>query len=345
MADYGIDISKYQKGISFKKVSQLCDFAIIRCGITDTTTSKKTPCKDSSFEYFYKQAKQYNIPIGAYYYSRATSAAEGLEEAKFVYENCLRGHKFEYPIYIDVEDEVQKGNKAGVTDAILAFCTYLESKKYMCGIYASLVSGFQNMMYVNKLSGYTKWVAAWQETKPNTNMAHFDMWQFSSNKKIDNITIDSNWCYRDFPTLIKKNGLNGYSGSSQSDKITIDGIFGTETITAMQKWLIKKPYNKGIKETDGRILAQPVDNRKYIPSAKSGWIWQNNYNGYDATIATLQQYLKYNSCSPGLVDGQIGYKTCYSLQNLLKKRGYYNGALDGIFGNASTTAFQIWLNS
>ena len=54
-----------------------------------------------------------------------------------MYENCLKGKQFEFPIYIDVEDtHHQVNNKRGVTDAIIGFCEYLENLGYYVGIYA-----------------------------------------------------------------------------------------------------------------------------------------------------------------------------------------------------------------
>ena len=39
---------------------------------------------------------------------------------------------------------------------------------------------------------------------------------------------------------------------------------------------------------------------------------------------------------------QFGYFTPKGLQNILKRRGYYNGALDGNFGGASKAALKNW---
>lgn len=207
----GIDISRYQVGLdlSILKNNGL-DFAIIRAGFTGWGTGVDYN-KDTSFENFYNQAKKLGIPVGAYWYSCANTKEKGIAEAKYMYENCLKGKQFEYPIYIDVEDSHhQVGNKNGVTDAIIGFCETLENLGYYVGIYASDISGFKDKMVINKLTAYDKWVARYGP-KPSY-VANYGMWQYTSSGKLNGYkgNIDMNVSYKDYPTIIKSNGLNGY---------------------------------------------------------------------------------------------------------------------------------------
>ena len=41
--------------------------------------------------------------IGVYWFTTARSVAEAMEEAEYFYKNCLKGKKFDMPIYLDVE--------------------------------------------------------------------------------------------------------------------------------------------------------------------------------------------------------------------------------------------------
>jgi len=127
MKIFGIDISVFQKGFDFKKAAnEGVKFAIIRGA---HTASDKSYNKDSQFENHYKNAKANNIDIGVYYYSKAITYEEGKKEALFLYDNCLLGKTFEYPIYIDIEDTnyQQKAGKTSVTNAINGFCETLEN--------------------------------------------------------------------------------------------------------------------------------------------------------------------------------------------------------------------------
>lgn len=210
----GIDISSYQEGISFTAIKKDFDYAILRGGYTGWG-SNRSKNKDSSFETFYKQAKEAGVPVGCYYYSCANDAAFGAAEARYLYENCLKGKKFEFPIYIDVEESRwQLGNNKGVTDAIIAFCETLENLGYFCGVYSSTY-WFYNHIDTGRLSAYTKWVADWRGTKPNFAFTGFGMWQYTDAGKCDSRKVDCNMSYVDFPFIIKDGGFNGYAKTQE----------------------------------------------------------------------------------------------------------------------------------
>ncbi len=215
---FGIDISTYQKGINLSKAkSEGVGFAILRAGFTGygTGVSKN---KDSQFETFYNQCKSLGIPVGAYWFSCATSYDKGKAEAEYMYNNCLKGKQFEYPIYIDVEDShwQAKAGKTAVTQAIKGFCEYLEAKGYYVGIYANS-NWFNNYINTAELTRYDKWLANWSTAKPNSPEA--GLWQFGGetnrirSNKVAGYTVDQNYAYKDFPAIMKSNGLNGFSAS------------------------------------------------------------------------------------------------------------------------------------
>lgn len=210
----GLDISTWQGGLDLNNVKNAgYQFCILRAGFTSQGDGV-TRNKDNQFENFYKQAKTIGMPIGAYWYSCANTYDKGAAEATYMYENCLKGRQFEYPIYIDVEDAWQSGNKAGVTDAIIGFCKTLLEKKFYAGVYAS-GSWFRNNIDVSRLGDYTKWLAVWNDTKPSYDTFTFDLWQNSNNGSVQGMRVDTNIAYKDFPTFIKENGYNGYSTEPQ----------------------------------------------------------------------------------------------------------------------------------
>lgn len=225
MAVKGVDLSKHNGSLKIADVKKAgYDFVILRGAYTGYS-SKRPKVKDPKFEDYYKQCKALKMPVGCYYYSCATSKAGGINEANFLYDNCLKGKTFEYPIYIDVEESRwQAHNKKGVTDAIIGFCETLKAKGYKnVGIYAS-VDWFNNKIDTSRLNAYTKWVAAWRSTKPSFKYNHFDMWQNSDNGKIAGHRVDTNICYVDFakpkeapkptlkPTPAKPSAKKGYTG-------------------------------------------------------------------------------------------------------------------------------------
>ena len=73
----GIDVSVHNGKIDWKKVKTAdVDFAIIRAGYGKTATQA-----DQRFEENYAGAKAAGIPVGAYWYSYATTPAEAKAEA------------------------------------------------------------------------------------------------------------------------------------------------------------------------------------------------------------------------------------------------------------------------
>ena len=240
----GIDLSKHQKGLSIAAVKNAgYQFAILRGAYTGYGTSRPK-IKDSEFETYYAQAKQIDFAIGVYYYSCATSKQEGIEEAKFLYDTCLKGKQFDYPIYIDVENEVwQTKNKKGVTDAIIGFCETLEKLGYYAGVYASL-SWFDDYIETARLDNFTKWVAAWRDAKPDFKYNAFDMWQNSDNGVIGTHVVDTDYCFKDFPRVIKAAGLNGHVKMKSVDEIAKEVIAGKwGSGTERRKALEKAGYN------------------------------------------------------------------------------------------------------
>lgn len=247
MADIkGLDISKHQAGLNLATATKEgYKFAIIRGGNTGWGTNRSKN-KDIAFEDFYKQCKKYGIPVGVYYYSCATDRQWGIDEATFLYENCLKGKQFEMPIYIDVEDpHWQLSNKTKVTDAIIGFCETLENKGYYVGVYAS-VSWFNNHIETDRLNAYTKWVAAWSSTKPTFNYNGFHLWQNSSSGRLDGYTIDTDVALIDFPSVIKQKGLNGYSNINSGTQASTTKTYTVQKGDTLSS--IAKKYNTTVND-------------------------------------------------------------------------------------------------
>ena len=212
----GIDISQWQKGMNLSDLKNRgFNFAILRGGYTGYGQSRSKN-KDNCFEDFYNQAKQHGINIGAYYYSCADSADFGRVEADFFYENCLKGKKFEYPVYIDVEEpRWQLKDKNAVTDAVISFCRFLEGKGFYVGVYASL-DWFKNHLDTPRLNDFTKWVACWNKNKPVFNFNGFHLWQNSDSGSYNGQKVDTDVSFIDFPNVITNGGFNGYTKGENS---------------------------------------------------------------------------------------------------------------------------------
>ena len=207
---FGIDVSKWQGEFNFAKAkSEGVEFVILR-GAYSTI-------KDTKFESYYKTCKELNLPVGVYHYSMAKSVPEARAEANFLINNVLKEKQFEYPIYMDVEDKVQSAlGKDLLTDIVIAFCDTLEKAGYYVGIYSS-ASFFGTYMHESKLERFDKWIAQW--SKSCTYKGNYGMWQFGGETNnlrstiIADVVCDQDYCYKDYPSIIKSAGLNGFSKS------------------------------------------------------------------------------------------------------------------------------------
>ena len=283
----GIDLSNHNSGIKMETLKDRgYEFVILRGGYTGWGSRSKN--KDKSFETFYTQAKNLGIPVGCYYYSCANDSKTGIEEAEYLYNNCLKGKQFEYPIYIDVEDEHwQMDNKQGVTDAVIGFCSTLEKLGYWVGIYSG-PDWFDTYMDGSKLSKYTKWLARWSSKKPAFNYNAFDMWQ-NTNKLIfkgTNDPVDGDICYRDFPTLIKQRHLNGFTDPAMENVAEVGDTVKIKSGAKYQngkrvpvwvrllKWIVSKANKKdsyvviGECATNNKLNINSSISREYLEIVK-----------------------------------------------------------------------------
>lgn len=243
---FGIDVSFWQGNFDFKKAkAEGVKFVILRGAYARS--------KDTKFESYYKACKALNLPVGVYHYSMAKSVSEARTEANFLINNVLKGKQFEYPIYMDVEDKVQRAlGKDLLTDIVIAFCDTLEKAGYYVGIYSS-ASFFRTYMHESKLERFDKWIAQW--TKSCTYKGEYGMWQFGgeTNKirtnKVAGVTCDQDYSLKDYPTIIKKLGVNGYNKNTNvkptTKPITKPSTKPSKTVKELAQEVIDGKWGNG----------------------------------------------------------------------------------------------------
>lgn len=216
----GIDVSKYQGTIDWKKVKASgIKFAILRAGYGSLTSQI-----DSTFEKNYQGAKAAGLNVGAYWYSYATNEAEAKAEAKTFLE-AVKGKQFEMPLYYDVEDACHLAvGKAKLTKMCEAWAETMEDAGYFVGIY-SFTNFFQNYLDHAKLAKkYTIWLADYR-TAYNRTLTR-DMHQYTSSGSVSGISgrVDMNKCTRDFPSVIKSTKLNGFGTVTNTPTATVSKL-------------------------------------------------------------------------------------------------------------------------
>lgn len=203
----GIDVSHHNLDIDWQAVKNSgIQFAIIRTSYGWELWDKQT---DRKLRDNINGAKSVGMPIGAYHYSYATTPAEALKEADF-FINRLRWTQWEYPVFLDFEDRCQKRlSPQQKTDIILTFINRLQQAGYYAGYYTFL-NRQRYELDMSRLQGHNLWVAHWSPTCGC--QVPYGIWQYTSNGSVNGINgrVDMNYCYVDYPTIIKNNHLNGF---------------------------------------------------------------------------------------------------------------------------------------
>ncbi len=184
----GIDVSKYQQKIDWKKVAaDGVEYAFIRVGCRGYGGGSMI--KDERFHENVKAALAENIQVGTYFFSQAITMEEVLEEADFVIKE-LEGYEITYPVVIDIErvdgekarqDALDKETR---TKLCLAFLERIKEAGYTPMVYGELET-FSELLDIEQLVGYDFWICETGGTM--TFPYEFAVWQYSHTGKVDGI--------------------------------------------------------------------------------------------------------------------------------------------------------------
>ena len=211
----GIDVSKYQPTVDFRKVKAAgYDFVIIKAGHGQYESQI-----DPMFEKHYRDAKAAGLYVGAYWYCYTTTPQGALNEAQ-VFKKAVSGKVFEMPLYYDIEErKTMNTGMSNVSSIATTFCNEMEKAGYFCGIYGGQELA-QNCLYDSIRTRYAFWLAQYLKTPRYTGQ--YGIWQFgvAGASKSNNPTgvvgvpgvsgqCDMDYCYVDYPTWIRQKGMNG----------------------------------------------------------------------------------------------------------------------------------------
>lgn len=188
---YGIDVSDHQNEIDWQAVADSgVEFAILRCGWRGYTLGGLN--EDEYFRKNLQGARDAGLDVGVYFFSQATTAEEGAEEARFTLE-ILDGCELDMPVFFDWEeigsDDARTNDVPGsvITDACLEFCRIIEEGGYESGVYTYL-----NLAYfryeLDRLAGMTIWLGD-PGSAPEFYYDH-QIWQYSFTGSVPGIEGD-----------------------------------------------------------------------------------------------------------------------------------------------------------
>lgn len=211
----GIDVSGNGK-IDFKALKAAgYEFAIFRAGYGSTI--KQT---DKGFHAHVGDALSAGLHVGAYWFIYARSVAEAEVNANAFLEviEPWKG-RLDMPMYIDYEYDStryyqeQTGKSETIqsaTNIIRAAAAVVEENGYFTGVYLN-PDYIKRHVNIGDLERYTLWLAEWKTGRSSPSYI-CGMWQTDGDAHIPqaNSPVDLNVCYTDFPTIIRKRGLNGF---------------------------------------------------------------------------------------------------------------------------------------
>ena len=200
----GIDVSKWQYDINWKKVAAAgIDYAIIRLGYRGTAAEGNT-AMDPYFEQNIKGALDAGLHVGVYYFTQAITVEEAIAEANIVID-ALKGYNITFPVVYDTE--YREGGRANDlpnelrTACAKAFCDTVLAAGYTPVIYTSTNWSILNLN-LEELTNYDLWYAYYGNPEDLYYPYEYTMWQYTDSGKVDGINgaVDMNISFMDYST-------------------------------------------------------------------------------------------------------------------------------------------------
>lgn len=221
----GIDVSKYQGDINFKKAKAAgVEFVILRCYVRnnykDKSTGKYVWCNapDRKFEQYYKDAKASGLKIGVYFFTCDYTEANMRKYTKDMINKCLKGKKIDFPIAFDWENfdyykrahknkgwttaQMNKAIDSALNKMVSVFEDECNKAGYTASIYGSKsrLEGTWSPSIKAMKEGKNHlsiWMAHW--VSKSSYKGSYYMWQVNSHGRVPGISgdVDLNVAYID----------------------------------------------------------------------------------------------------------------------------------------------------
>lgn len=269
----GIDVSVHNGSIDFQKVKSAgINFVMLRLGYG---AIGKNPCKlDNNFVTNLNNARKAGLDVGCYFYSYALTPAQTQVEANWVVKT-LSKYKgvFTYPISFDLEDRTQeKLGKETLSSMVKIFCSTLEKAGYYVSLYSNL-AWLNYRLDPSVVKPYDVWLAQWA-SKPSYT-SPFGMWQYSATGKVNGINtdVDLDVAYKDYPSIIKSNCLNGFTKDTKDklkvgDKVKINKGSKTSAGSPLENYVLNSVFQVQSIVGD-KVVLTPLKNRSITIDLKN----------------------------------------------------------------------------
>jgi GH25 family lysozyme M1 (1,4-beta-N-acetylmuramidase) len=217
----GIDVSRWNHQIDaasgeylpldWKAVKRAgFEFVILKAGSTKSGL-------EPTFVMDYEGARAAGLEVGAYFYTYSNTI-EGISNDADMLLSFLEGKQFEYPIYLDLEDpSLSALGKNYLSRMCTTFLETLQRNGYYAGLYTNHTWLTTLLDTARMVSLFDIWYARYPGTEaPTWNEEKYGkqlgMWQYTQSGSIEGIEgeFDLNYSYKNYSSIMKKWGLNGY---------------------------------------------------------------------------------------------------------------------------------------
>ena len=192
--EIGIDVSKWQGDIDFKKVKDAgATFVMIRVGSQQGVDGEYI--LDPYFKQNIENALANDLKVGVYFYSYANSKKEARKQATWVLDQ-IKDYELTLPIAFDWECynsfNQMELSLFGLNEVAESFLEKVEDKEYDGMLYGS--KNYLNSIW--KYHDYDVWLAHY--TDQTDYDSHYVMWQLCQDGRIDgiNTAVDINVLYK-----------------------------------------------------------------------------------------------------------------------------------------------------
>ena len=192
--EIGIDVSKWQGDIDFKKVKDAgATFVMIRVGSQQGVDGEYI--LDPYFKQNIENALANDLKVGVYFYSYANSKKEARKQATWVLDQ-IKDYEITLPIAFDWECynsfNQMELSLFGLNEVAESFLEKVEDKEYDGMLYGS--KNYLNSIW--KYHDYDVWLAHY--TDQTDYDSHYVMWQLCQDGRIDgiNTAVDINVLYK-----------------------------------------------------------------------------------------------------------------------------------------------------
>lgn len=181
---HGIDISKWQGKIDFRRVKE----AGIR--VVYIKATQGTSYVDPDFERNYRDAEKEGLAIGFYHYVTARTTAEARNEARF-FASHIKGKTQHAKPAMDFEDFGDL-TRTEIREIAIQFLITLEQETHHEPVIYSDASNASHKFADDRLRKYPLWIADYGVDRPDMeNIWHYwSGWQYTDRGRIDGISGD-----------------------------------------------------------------------------------------------------------------------------------------------------------